>query len=182
MYFRSRPVFNVTAHLFFQPKEISTDPINCVGNRDEILPMGNLTVCITGVETTKRKAGRNLTEKYVSYKMPILHPITVILILLILLHVFSDSLRSELIILGMLTVDAMRQTYRGFIGKPDKKERTITTTYVLSDEETCSNYSIYMPVGRIFIYIDILFYYLLLSSINPIFIYISFLMSKPVNF
>lgn len=62
MYFRSRPVFNVTAHLFFQPKEISTDQIDCLSNKDEILPMGTLTVCIAGVETTKSKTGRNLTQ------------------------------------------------------------------------------------------------------------------------
>lgn len=76
---------------------------------------------------------------------------------------FSASLRSELNILGMLTVDAMRQTYRGFIGEPDKKARTSTTTYVLSDEEKCSEYFVYMPVWRTFIYIHIhylLFLYL----------------------
>lgn len=63
MYFRSQPVFNVTARLLFQPKELSTDLIDCLSNKGEILPMGTLTVCLKGVETTKSKAGRNLTQK-----------------------------------------------------------------------------------------------------------------------
>lgn len=63
MYFRSRPVFNVTARLSFLPKELSTEQIDCLSNKDEILPMGTLRVCIAGVETTKSKTGKNLTHK-----------------------------------------------------------------------------------------------------------------------
>ncbi|XP_036940730.1 integrin alpha-L-like isoform X2 [Acanthopagrus latus] len=54
---RSRPVFNVTAHLSFQPHIISTEKIDCIGNTNENLPMVNLTACFEMVETTKSKAG-----------------------------------------------------------------------------------------------------------------------------
>ncbi|XP_076583441.1 integrin alpha-M-like [Chaetodon auriga] len=52
---RSRPVFDVTAHLSFQPKEISTDKINCPDNTDEILPMVTLIVRFEMEQTTKSK-------------------------------------------------------------------------------------------------------------------------------
>ncbi|XP_030280862.1 integrin alpha-L-like isoform X2 [Sparus aurata] len=55
--FRSRPVFNVTAHLSFQPEMISTEKIDCVAKTNENLPMVNLTACFEMVETTKSKAG-----------------------------------------------------------------------------------------------------------------------------
>ncbi|XP_069024357.1 integrin alpha-X-like [Embiotoca jacksoni] len=53
---RSRPIFNVVAHLYFQPEQISTDNLDCVGT-DENLPMVNLTACFEMVETTKSKRG-----------------------------------------------------------------------------------------------------------------------------
>ncbi|XP_030280885.1 integrin alpha-M-like [Sparus aurata] len=55
--FRSRPVFNVTAHLSFQPEMISTEKIDCVAKTNANLPMVNLTACFEMVETTKSKAG-----------------------------------------------------------------------------------------------------------------------------
>ncbi|CAK6975744.1 integrin alpha-D [Scomber scombrus] len=64
---RSRPVFNVKAHLSFQPKEISTEEIDCVGNTDQILPLVTLTVCFEMVEATKSiedKAGYGFNISY----------------------------------------------------------------------------------------------------------------------
>uniref|UniRef100_A0A671TMD9 VWFA domain-containing protein n=1 Tax=Sparus aurata TaxID=8175 RepID=A0A671TMD9_SPAAU len=61
--FRSRPVFNVTAHLSFQPEMISTEKIDCVAKTNENLPMVNLTACFEMVETTKSKAGKDLSKK-----------------------------------------------------------------------------------------------------------------------
>uniref|UniRef100_A0A3Q3IWD3 VWFA domain-containing protein n=1 Tax=Monopterus albus TaxID=43700 RepID=A0A3Q3IWD3_MONAL len=52
---RSRPVFNVTADLFFQPKEISTEKLDCVDNSDENLLMVDLTACFDMVEATRSK-------------------------------------------------------------------------------------------------------------------------------
>nr|XP_046258402.1 integrin alpha-D [Scatophagus argus] len=66
---RSRPVFTVTAHLSFQPKEISTDPIDCLGNTDTNLPMVNLTTCFEMVETTKSKADALLSRLNISYML-----------------------------------------------------------------------------------------------------------------
>ncbi|XP_053190826.1 integrin alpha-D [Scomber japonicus] len=54
---RSRPVFNVKAHLSFQPKEISTEEIDCVVNTDHILPLVTLTVCFEMVEATQSREG-----------------------------------------------------------------------------------------------------------------------------
>ncbi|KAM7009680.1 integrin alpha-L [Tautogolabrus adspersus] len=51
----SRPVFNVIAHLSFQPEEISTENIDCLINKDHILPMVNIEACFKKVETTKTK-------------------------------------------------------------------------------------------------------------------------------
>lgn len=62
MSFRSKPVFNVMARLSFHPREISTEKIDCVGKKDETLPMVTLTACFEMVETTKSKAGRDLTQ------------------------------------------------------------------------------------------------------------------------
>ncbi|XP_073333208.1 integrin alpha-L-like [Pagrus major] len=66
---RSRPVFNVTAHLFFQPEKISTEKIGCVGNTNENLPMVNLTACFEMVETTKSKAGAMHSGLNISYTL-----------------------------------------------------------------------------------------------------------------
>ncbi|KAM3624674.1 uncharacterized protein V6R79_026459 [Siganus canaliculatus] len=62
---RSRPVVNVTAHLSFEPEEISTDEIDCLSNTHENLPMATLTVCFKMVDTVKSGAWRSgLTITY----------------------------------------------------------------------------------------------------------------------
>uniref|UniRef100_A0A3Q1H080 VWFA domain-containing protein n=1 Tax=Anabas testudineus TaxID=64144 RepID=A0A3Q1H080_ANATE len=53
---RSKPVVNVLAQLSFQPKEIRTEKMDCLGNTDETVPMVTLTVCFEMVETTKSKS------------------------------------------------------------------------------------------------------------------------------
>lgn len=55
---RSRPVFNVTAQLSFEPEEISTDRFDCSGATDVPLLMVNLSACFQMLETTKSSAGR----------------------------------------------------------------------------------------------------------------------------
>uniref|UniRef100_A0A8D3E145 VWFA domain-containing protein n=1 Tax=Scophthalmus maximus TaxID=52904 RepID=A0A8D3E145_SCOMX len=55
------------------------------------------------------------------------------------------AMSSGLNITYMLNVDPMRQAYRGFFGA-DKKDRNLTSTYNLSDNETCFIYPIYMPL------------------------------------
>ncbi|XP_074544283.1 integrin alpha-L [Halichoeres trimaculatus] len=62
----SRPVFNVKASLSFYPEEISTEKIDCLGNKDEILPMVTVKACFKKTEKTKSKAatvssGLNIT-------------------------------------------------------------------------------------------------------------------------
>ncbi|KAM9363267.1 integrin alpha-L-like [Symphorus nematophorus] len=54
---RSKPVFDVLAHLFFQHVEISTEKIDCTGSTDENLRTVILTGCFKMVETTERKEG-----------------------------------------------------------------------------------------------------------------------------
>lgn len=54
--FRSKAVFNVTAHLSFHPQVISTVDINCLNGKDETLPMITVTACFEVVEATKTKA------------------------------------------------------------------------------------------------------------------------------
>ncbi|XP_008292527.1 integrin alpha-X [Stegastes partitus] len=51
----SRPVFNVSARLSFQPNEISTDKFDCLGS-DGSLPLVTLTACFQMVEATNSKA------------------------------------------------------------------------------------------------------------------------------
>ncbi|CAJ1053080.1 LOW QUALITY PROTEIN: integrin alpha-M [Xyrichtys novacula] len=60
----SLPVFKIIAFMSYDPEEISTDKIDCLGNTDEVLPMVNLTVCFIKIETTESKAetpGLNIT-------------------------------------------------------------------------------------------------------------------------
>lgn len=57
MSFRSRPVFNVTAHLSFTPKEISTNDLHCQGNTDKNHPLIDVTACFEMEEITKSKKG-----------------------------------------------------------------------------------------------------------------------------
>ncbi|KAM7393612.1 hypothetical protein PAMP_020470 [Pampus punctatissimus] len=110
--FRSKAVFNVMAHLSFQPEEINTDQIDCLVKTDKDLPLVTLTVCFEMVETTKSKAG---------------------------------AIKSGLNISYMLDVDPTRQIYRGFFKQSGRKSRNLFSTYILTDKETCFNYSIYMP-------------------------------------
>ncbi|CAI5679045.1 unnamed protein product [Oreochromis niloticus] len=63
--FRAKPIFDVMAHLTFQPKEINTETFDCLGT-DENLPMVTLTACFEMVKVTKSKqeavrSGLNIT-------------------------------------------------------------------------------------------------------------------------
>ncbi|XP_063333034.1 integrin alpha-L-like [Pelmatolapia mariae] len=63
--FRAKPIFDVMAHLTFQPKEINTEIFDCLG-ADENLPMVTLTACFKMVKVTKSKqeavrSGLNIT-------------------------------------------------------------------------------------------------------------------------
>ncbi|KAF3687166.1 Integrin alpha-M CD11 antigen-like family member B [Channa argus] len=109
---RSRPVFNVTARLTFQPGEISIEHFKCLGTANDIFHMLNLTTCFEMVETTRSKAGPENAGLNISYT---------------------------------LSIDPMRQIYRGFLSQNDKKARNLTVAYELRQRETCFNYSIYMP-------------------------------------
>ncbi|KAM4584239.1 integrin alpha-M [Odontesthes bonariensis] len=54
---RSKPVYNVTAHLHFLPEEISTENIDCLISTKENLHMVNVTACFEMTEATKSNAG-----------------------------------------------------------------------------------------------------------------------------
>lgn len=62
MSFRSKPVFNVTAHLYFEPKVISVENIDCLNNTDQTFQMGTLKTCFNMIEATKSNAGRDLSS------------------------------------------------------------------------------------------------------------------------
>ncbi|KAM6941946.1 integrin alpha-L [Lycodopsis pacificus] len=68
---RSRPIFNVTAHLSFLPNKISTDKIDCLGNTDETLPMVTLTACFAMVETTMSKPAGMSSSLNISYMLDV---------------------------------------------------------------------------------------------------------------
>uniref|UniRef100_A0A669BSI0 Integrin alpha-L n=1 Tax=Oreochromis niloticus TaxID=8128 RepID=A0A669BSI0_ORENI len=63
--YQNSPIFDVMAHLTFQPKEINTEIFDCLGT-DENLPMVTLTACFEMVKVTKSKqeavrSGLNIT-------------------------------------------------------------------------------------------------------------------------
>lgn len=60
--FRSKPIFDVTAHLYFEPKMISIENISCPSRTDQAFQMGLLKVCFNMVEATKSKPGRDLRQ------------------------------------------------------------------------------------------------------------------------
>lgn len=62
MSFRSKPVFNVSAHLYFEPKIISIENIDCVSKTDKTFQMGELMACFKMVEATNSIAGRDLRQ------------------------------------------------------------------------------------------------------------------------
>ncbi|XP_070684031.1 integrin alpha-X [Pempheris klunzingeri] len=68
---RSRPVFHVVVRLSFQPEEISTEKLECVGNTDPNIPMVNLTACFEMVETTKSKAGAMSSGLNISWTLDV---------------------------------------------------------------------------------------------------------------
>ncbi|XP_071396311.1 integrin alpha-L-like [Centroberyx affinis] len=68
---RSKPVFNVSAHLRFEPAEISTDKIDCLENTATVLPMVILTACFDMAETTQRKAGAPNTGLNIAYTLTV---------------------------------------------------------------------------------------------------------------
>ncbi|XP_034388003.1 integrin alpha-M isoform X2 [Cyclopterus lumpus] len=55
------------------------------------------------------------------------------------------AMSSGLNISYMLCVDPMRPIFRGFFSQTNKKSRNLTSIYELRDEDTCFNYSVYMP-------------------------------------
>uniref|UniRef100_A0A3B4X2Q3 Integrin alpha-M-like n=1 Tax=Seriola lalandi dorsalis TaxID=1841481 RepID=A0A3B4X2Q3_SERLL len=120
---RSRPVFHVTTHLSFLPKEISTEKFDCVAKTDTSLFMVTIKSCFEMVETTKTANTANT---------------------LILLYVFAGATNSGLNISYTLNVDPMRQTYRGFF-ETVEKTRNFTNISLLTDKETCFDSPIYMP-------------------------------------
>lgn len=62
MSFRSKPVFNVSAQIYFDPKIISIEKIDCVSKTDKTFQMGELRACFNMVEATKSIAGRYLSQ------------------------------------------------------------------------------------------------------------------------
>ncbi|KAK2815604.1 hypothetical protein Q5P01_026071 [Channa striata] len=68
---RSKPVFNVTARLSFQPGEISIDNFNCFGKADNVFHMITITTCFESVETTTSKAGSKSAGLNISYTLDI---------------------------------------------------------------------------------------------------------------
>ncbi|XP_037328342.2 integrin alpha-D [Pungitius pungitius] len=72
---RSRPVFNVTADLSFQPNKISTEDIFCSGNdNNNVLEMVNLTACFDMVGTTELQseaAGSGMNISYMLHVDPL---------------------------------------------------------------------------------------------------------------
>uniref|UniRef100_A0A8C2WYR7 VWFA domain-containing protein n=1 Tax=Cyclopterus lumpus TaxID=8103 RepID=A0A8C2WYR7_CYCLU len=57
----------------------------------------------------------------------------------------KTAMSSGLNISYMLCVDPMRPIFRGFFSQTNKKSRNLTSIYELRDEDTCFNYSVYMP-------------------------------------
>lgn len=144
MSFRSKPVFNVTAHLYFEPKEISIENIDCLNNTGQIFQMGTLKTCLNKVEATKSNAGRDLSSmwflKSCSY-WAYYHCFTGFTC-----SGFSGALKSGLSISCIINVDPMKQMPRGFFNKTDSKSKNHTATYELLNNETCFTYPIYMTV------------------------------------
>ncbi|XP_076001835.1 integrin alpha-L [Genypterus blacodes] len=68
---RSKPVFNVEAHLSFQPAEINTDEIVCLGIQDTVLPSVTLEVCFKMEEMTRSKPGAVIPGMNISYTLDI---------------------------------------------------------------------------------------------------------------
>ncbi|XP_017297102.1 integrin alpha-D [Kryptolebias marmoratus] len=66
---RSKPIFNVTAHLSFYPGEISTEDIDCLAGKDKSLPMGTITACFEKEEATKSKGEAARSGLNISYTL-----------------------------------------------------------------------------------------------------------------
>ncbi|XP_037546385.1 integrin alpha-D [Nematolebias whitei] len=66
---RSKPVFNVTAHLSFHPGTISIENIDCFQVSDKDLPMVNVTACFEMVEATKTKPEEASSGLNISYTL-----------------------------------------------------------------------------------------------------------------
>ncbi|KAJ0033418.1 hypothetical protein NQD34_000525 [Periophthalmus magnuspinnatus] len=64
---KSKPVFNITTHLMFDPHEIHIDKIKCPSNNDDFIPLVTLTVCFQMVEATKSSAGAVKPGLNISY-------------------------------------------------------------------------------------------------------------------
>ncbi|XP_034739034.1 integrin alpha-M-like [Etheostoma cragini] len=68
---RSRPIFNVTTRLSFEPNEIRTEKSDCLDHTDANLPMVTLQACFEIVETTKSKAAAMDLGLNISYTLKV---------------------------------------------------------------------------------------------------------------
>ncbi|XP_068177473.1 integrin alpha-D isoform X2 [Antennarius striatus] len=66
---RSRPVFSVWVQLSFQPQQISTDKIDCLGNTGRNLPAVTLTTCFEVRERTQSQADVLSSGLSISYML-----------------------------------------------------------------------------------------------------------------
>lgn len=135
MSFRSKPVFNVSAHLYFEPKIISIENIDCVSNTDQTFQMGELRACFKVVEATKSIAGRAQVSDRICRQRRSLSFTS-----------FLGSLKSGLNISCFVNVDPLRQMSRGFFNVTGSKARNHTATQQILDRENCFTYRIYMTV------------------------------------
>lgn len=138
---RSKPVFDVTAHLYFEPKMISIENISCSSRTDQTFQMGLLNVCFNMLEKTKSKPGRDLSQSTRASQTEPCHCSAVLT-----LSGFSGALTSGLNISCIVVVDPTRQTHRGFFSQTDNKARIHTATHELQSGENCFTYPIYMTV------------------------------------
>ncbi|KAM9857426.1 integrin alpha-L [Aulostomus maculatus] len=68
---RSRPIFNVTARLFFHPAEINTEKFDCLSSTDIHLPMITLTACFDMTEATNSNAEAMNLGLNISYTLDV---------------------------------------------------------------------------------------------------------------
>ncbi|KAK7930751.1 hypothetical protein WMY93_007146 [Mugilogobius chulae] len=68
---KSKPVFNVTTRLSFEPHEINIDKIKCPSNMEDFVPLVNLTICFEMVEATKSSAGAVKPGLNISYSLDV---------------------------------------------------------------------------------------------------------------
>lgn len=65
----SKPVFNVTARITFEPHEIDIDKIQCPSRMDQFVDMVSLIICFEALEVTKSSAGAVALGLNISYTL-----------------------------------------------------------------------------------------------------------------